>query len=550
MPEASGTVTVTSGPDPQTELVLGLVGAVGVETERVVTVLTSLLRYYRYDTAPVQLSALLPKLTWAKKRDFPKARYDTRTRELMRAGTDLRRKWRRGDALGLMAIATLATIRRKKSPASEGGLPRSLDRVAFVLRSLKHPDEVEVLRGVYGSRFFLIGAYAPEQVRAENLARRIADDYGNEDPGSWSYQPRELMDRDESESDKRGQRLRDTFHRADMFIDARDEPRMRRDIERTLAIIFGDPFQTPTRDEHALFAAEGGSRRSAELGRQVGAAIATSEGSVVALGTNEVPAPAGGLYWEDDAVGREFHRKVDSNDEKQREIAEEIGRQLLQRGLIDATQAAKTEAMREAMLDTSLGDLTEFGRAVHAEMSALLDAASRGVPVKDCTLFSTTFPCHNCARHIIAAGIRRVVYVAPYAKSQAAELHADAIEVASASPTPGKVQFEPFVGVAPRRYLELFDAEWRGRSDRHIARKDKKTGAVQEFVKATANPIFVDVEPRDLRPVTAVYRFREAHAVKFMQEQGVKTGLGLPSDTSETLTGTPPRPNPSTKGNA
>jgi cytidine deaminase len=358
------------------------------------------------------------------------------------------------------------------------------------------------------------------------------------------------MDRDESESDKLGQRLRDTFHRADMFIDARDEPRMRRDIERTLAIIFGDPFQTPTRDEHALFAAEGGSRRSAELGRQVGAAIATSEGSVVALGTNEVPAPGGGLYWEDDIVGREFHRKVDSNDEKQREIAEEIGRELLRRGLIDQIQTANTEALREAMLNTSLGDLTEFGRAVHAEMSALLDAASRGVAVKDCTLFSTTFPCHNCARHIIAAGIRRVVYVAPYAKSQAAELHADAIEVASASPTPSKVQFEPFVGVAPRRYLELFDAEWRGRSDRHIARKDKKTGAVQQFVKATANPVFMDVEPRDLRPVTAVYRVREAHAVKFMEERGLKTGLGLPSETSDGPKGTTPRPNPSTEGNA
>ncbi|TMQ08861.1 MAG: hypothetical protein E6J90_35770 [Deltaproteobacteria bacterium] len=35
--------------------------------------------------------------------------------------------------------------------------------------------------------------------------------------------------------------------------------------------------------------------------------------------------------------------------------------------------------------------------------------------------------CHNCAKHIVASGIRRVVYVEPYVKSQAVQLHGDAI---------------------------------------------------------------------------------------------------------------------------
>ncbi|MDN3612645.1 hypothetical protein QWZ16_23945 [Vibrio ostreicida] len=26
------------------------------------------------------------------------------------------------------------------------------------------------------------------------------------------------------------------------------------------------------------------------------------------------------------------------------------------------------------------------------------------------------FPCHNCAKHIVASGIKRVVYVEPYPK--------------------------------------------------------------------------------------------------------------------------------------
>ena len=68
-------------------------------------------------------------------------------------------------------------------------------------------------------------------------------------------------------------------------------------------------------------------------------------------------------------------------------------------------------------------DLIEFSRTVHAEMAAIVDAARRGVSVQDCNLYTTTFPCHECAKHIVAAGIRRVVYIEPYPKSQALSLH-------------------------------------------------------------------------------------------------------------------------------
>ena len=72
--------------------------------------------------------------------------------------------------------------------------------------------------------------------------------------------------------------------------------------------------------------------------------------------------------------------------------------------------------------------LTEFGRPVHAEMSAITDAARRGVTVASATLYTTTYPCHGCARHILSAGIARVVYVEPYAKSLTHNLHEDALE--------------------------------------------------------------------------------------------------------------------------
>ena len=76
-------------------------------------------------------------------------------------------------------------------------------------------------------------------------------------------------------------------------------------------------------------------------------------------------------------------------------------------------------------------------------------------------LYTTTFPCHNCTRHLIAAGIERVFYIEPYAKSRAEELHEDAIVVEEKARDDKqgrkrRVPFTPFVGVGPRRYFDLF----------------------------------------------------------------------------------------------
>ena len=47
---------------------------------------------------------------------------------------------------------------------------------------------------------------------------------------------------------------------------------------------------------------------------------------------------------------------------------------------------------------SSLRHITEYGRAVHAEMDALIACARMGSAVRGGTLYVTTYPCHNCAR--------------------------------------------------------------------------------------------------------------------------------------------------------
>lgn len=49
-------------------------------------------------------------------------------------------------------------------------------------------------------------------------------------------------------------------------------------------------------------------------------------------------------------------------------------------------------------------------RAIHSEVDAICSAASQGHSVKGAKIFVTRYPCENCARAIVAAGISTVYY--------------------------------------------------------------------------------------------------------------------------------------------
>ena len=74
-------------------------------------------------------------------------------------------------------------------------------------------------------------------------------------------------------------------------------------------------------------------------------------------------------------------------------------------------------------------------------------------------IYTTTFPCHDCTKHIIAAGIKRVVYVEPYPKSLAYDLYSEFLSINRSNNCDGKVSYQSFVGVSPRCYLGLFEME-------------------------------------------------------------------------------------------
>jgi len=141
-------------------------------------------------------------------------------------------------------------------------------------------------------------------------------------------------------------------------------------------------------------------------------------------------------------------------------------------------------------------------------MAAVCDAARRGISIKGATLYCTTFPCHMCARHLIAAGLLKVVYIEPYPKSLAKELYQTSIrldyEPASAAPV---VEFVPFTGIAPRRYLQLFETTKK--------RKDE-TGRAARWKASTAMP--------KVREFSA-YKDLEAIHLDFLETNKLRLGI-------------------------
>jgi cytidine deaminase len=181
--------------------------------------------------------------------------------------------------------------------------------------------------------------------------------------------------------------------------------------------------------------------------------------------------------------------------------------------LIDEAMASDPASV---MKGSHLANSIEYFRAVHAEMAAIVDAARRGVSVKDAILYCTTFPCHDCAKHIVAAGIQKVVYVEPYPKSLAPELYLDSIvvdqprskETTETTSSPGYVSFESFVGIAPRQYMDLFT----------MGERKTKAGDVVLPNKASAKPLF----GKELPPELAVLVKENQEFNRFKEEMSAK----------------------------
>jgi dCMP deaminase len=65
-------------------------------------------------------------------------------------------------------------------------------------------------------------------------------------------------------------------------------------------------------------------------------------------------------------------------------------------------------------LNIPSGQRHELCRGIHAEQNAIIQAAYSGVSVKGGTLYVTTQPCVLCAKMMINAGIKKIIFKGDY----------------------------------------------------------------------------------------------------------------------------------------
>lgn len=233
-------------------------------------------------------------------------------------------------------------------------------------------------------------------------------------------------------------------------------------IDRFIRLLFSDPFVDPTIEECAMFYAQNAAYRSLDIDRQVGAAIMNLENELISIGFNDVCKAGGGHYSEKDKAidDRDYKKEIDYNHQKLEKISKELTKKISKHFKMGKKELGEIQTI----VQTKIACFTEYKRSTHAEMSALLDASRRGISIKGCVLYVNKFPCHNCAKHIIAAGISKVVYLDPYEKSEAMKMYHKLISANKKEKS--KIYFKPFFGLAPNRFVDFFQHDKFARQER------------------------------------------------------------------------------------
>lgn len=418
----------------------------------------------------------------------PKLRYSPeyeRFRSFIKFGNWLRENSKDD---GILAALAIGQIMFARSEVAKKQAKSTVPKIAYLIRQFKRREEIELLRSVYGRLFFQISIYSRRTARVDILSRRFAKSVDQSDANMFRDKAEGLVQTDENEiGSDHGQQVGKIFHDADFVINSDiSDPSTEQQIKRFCESLFSSNSISPTKQEYGMFMAKAAALRTTDLSRQVGAAIFSPDGEIMSLGSNEVPKALGGLYWEDDKDDDRDHRRgFDANDRRKQELLRDLAKRAKCPDLLTVPGVADSQFM----------DALEYGRIVHAEMAAITDAARLGIPIKGTQLFTTTFPCHMCAKHIVASGIQRVIFLEPYPKSLATELHSDSIEVAGADRGSylsfNSVKFVHFFGITPRRYREFF--ERTRRKDGNGNFQDYKNGKKRPFVDIK-NPFYMVIE--------------------------------------------------------
>jgi hypothetical protein len=249
------------------EIVVAVVTPLGAPVEPTLGALRDAFERNGYAVEEVRISALFDSAV----PDTPTDEKVSRIRRLMDKGDEFRRQFGNDEACGYMAAQAISRAR-----AAQTGSP-SKHRVKHVnlVRSLKTPGEVRVLRQIYGQRLIMVGVGGSKEERRKELTKQLKRELPKD---RVAAEVSMLLERDEKDEQKAlGQRGSDAYRLSDAFVAVATRPDSQV-VERFVDLLLGAPYQTPTRDEQGMFHAWSVKFRSSAAGRQVGAAIVDADG--------------------------------------------------------------------------------------------------------------------------------------------------------------------------------------------------------------------------------------------------------------------------------
>ncbi len=311
------------------------------------------------------------------------------------------------------------------------------DNPYIVLDSIRNLGEVDYLRKKL-DRFYLIGVYADRNVRWNRLR--------------GAYEERENIfnraeERDQGEVFPNGQQVTICMENADVIVINNEDfskyespkEELFRKMEK-IHSLFKEPGarQPSLREIHmnrALFI----SLQSRCRKRQVGAIIIDEKNQIVSEGFNRVPD---GIEDCEDRVNKCYR------DEQREAFKEKISQCAACKTKFQTPEICNNDSCNYSFKKNLKKNvkLLDLCRALHAEEVAISNAYKNNfIKFNDCILYTTTFPCLMCAKKIIDAGIKNIIFIEPYPIEMAREMLEEA-----------KIRFQMFEGVKNIAFFKLF----------------------------------------------------------------------------------------------
>jgi hypothetical protein len=181
------------------ELVFGIAGPIGIDIDSITRALADVLQTVGYRSSLIKITDEISEIESEVMRPTSDSFYNLMRFKMAHASSICRSN---NDAGYLMRLAITAIRRERKllindtqfpgNPDDDqedvsGGVPEGTPnpflellpdgemiafRAAYIIRQIKRPQEIELLRSVYGKQFILISAYGSEKDRTDILREK------------------------------------------------------------------------------------------------------------------------------------------------------------------------------------------------------------------------------------------------------------------------------------------------------------------------------------------------------------------------------------------